>query len=71
METSIIGAPLLFLKKSYNIIVKVMAWKPRYLFPQIVHPKQTKFIQSRFKVDNIIVVWEGIEWAPHSHQNAI
>lgn len=33
--------------------------------------EQNGFIKSRFILDNIIVVWEGMEWASHSKQNAI
>ncbi|KAH9288546.1 hypothetical protein KI387_032663, partial [Taxus chinensis] len=31
-------------------------------------PKQTSFIQGRFILDNIVAVWEGVEWACKSHQ---
>lgn len=48
-----------------------MALKIRHLLPQIMHLEQTDFIKSRFILDNIIVVWEGMEWAKHSNQKAI
>ena len=48
-----------------------LSLKIRHLLPQIIHPEQTGFIKSRYILDNIIDVWEGMEWARHSKQQAI
>lgn len=55
--------PITLLNVSYKIIAKALALKIHHLLPQIVCPEQTGFIKSRFILDNIIVVWEGMEWA--------
>lgn len=38
------------------------------MLPAIIQPKQTCFIQGHFTLDNIITIWEGMEWAHKSHQ---
>ena len=41
------------------------------MLPLIVRPEKTGFIKSRYILNNIIVVWEGMEWARKSKQKAI
>jgi hypothetical protein len=59
------------LNVSYKIIAKALALKIRHLLPLIVRPEQTGFIKSRYILDNIIAVWEGMEWARQSKQAAL
>ena len=63
--------PITLLNVSYEIISKALALKIQHMFPLIVHPKKTGFIKSRYILNNIIVVWEGMEWASKSKQSAI
>ena len=56
---------------SYKIIAKEISLKIWHLLPIIVRPQKTGFIKSRYILDNIIVVWEGMEWARKSKQKAI
>ena len=58
--------PITLLNVSYKVIAKALALKIQHLFPLIVHPEKTGFIKSRYILNNIIVVWEGMEWAPKS-----
>ena len=60
--------PITLLNVSYKIIAKALSLKIRHLLPQIIRPKQTGFIKSRYILDNIIAMWEGMEWARHSKQ---
>ena len=41
------------------------------MLPLIVRPEKIGFIKSKYILDNIIVVWEGMEWAHKSKQKAI
>ena len=50
---------------------KALSLKIRHMLPLIVRPEKTGFIKSRYILDNIIVVWEGMEWARKSKQKAI
>ena len=56
---------------SYKIIAKALSLKIRHMLPLIVRPKQIGFIRSRYILDNIIFVSEGMEWAHKSKQKAI
>lgn len=49
------------LNVSYKIIAKALILKIRPLLPLIFQPEQIFFIQGRYILDNIIVVWEGME----------
>jgi hypothetical protein len=60
--------PITLLNVSYKIIAKALSLKVRHLLPQIIRPEQTGFIKSRYILDNIIAVWEGMEWARLSKQ---
>lgn len=63
--------PIMLFNVSYEIIAKAFALKIRHMLPLVVRLEQTSFIKSRFILDNIIVVWEGMEWACRSHQKAM
>lgn len=63
--------PITLLNVSYKIIAKALALRFRPLLPQIIHPKQTGFIQSQYILNNVIATWEGMEWACASQQNAL
>ena len=63
--------PITLLNVSYKIDAKVLALKIRHMLPSIVRPKQTGFLKSRYILDNIIAIWEGMEWASKSKQSAI
>ena len=54
------------LNVSYKIIAKDLSLKIHHLIPQIIRPKKTSFMKSQYILDNIIVVWEGMEWPMHS-----
>lgn len=56
---------------SYKIIAKALSLKIQHLLPQIICREKTRFIKSWYILDNIIAVWEGMEWARHSHQQAM
>ena len=56
---------------SYKIIAKALALKIRHLLPLIVRLEKTSFIKSKYILDNIIVVWEGMEWARKSKQQTL
>ena len=58
--------PITLLNVSYKIIAKALALKIGHMLPSIVHPEQTGFIKSRYILDNIIAIWEGMEWARKS-----
>lgn len=63
--------PITLLNVCYKIIAKSLALKIRHLLPLIVRSEQTGFIKSRYILDNIIAVWEGMEWARRSNQKAV
>ena len=56
---------------SYKIIAKALALKIWHMLPSIVRPEQTSFIKSRYILDNIIFIWEDMEWACKSKQLGI
>ena len=63
--------PITLLNVSYKIISKALSIKIRHLLPQIIRPEQTGIMKSWYILDNIIAMWEGMEWARHSKQHAI
>lgn len=70
-EDICIWRPITLLNVSYKIITMAISHKIRHLLPSIVRPEKNGFIKSRYILDNIIVVWEGMEWARKSKQPAI
>ena len=58
--------PITLLNVSYKIIAKALALKLHPLLPLIVRPEQTSFVQGRYILDNVIAVWEGMQWAQSS-----
>ena len=59
---------IIFLNVSYKIIANDLSLKIHHLLPQIICLEQMGLIKSCYILDNIIVVWEGMEWARHSKQ---
>ena len=59
--------PITLLNVSYKI-AKVISLKIFHLLPLIVRLEKTSFIKSRYILDNIISIWEGMEWARKSNQ---
>ena len=55
--------PITLMNVSYKIIAKAFSFKIWHLLPLIVRPKKTGFVKSRYILDNIIDVCEGMEWA--------
>ena len=56
---------------SYKIIAKVLSLKIRHMLPLIVRPEKNSFIKSKYILENIITIWEGMEWAHNSKQPTI
>ena len=56
---------------SYKIIAKALSLKIKHMLPLIVRLEQTSFIKSIYILDNIIAIWEGMEWAHKSKKKAI
>lgn len=63
--------PITLLNESYKIIAKAIFLKICHLLPLIVRPEKTRFIKSKYILDNIIIVWEGMEWACKSNQQTL
>ena len=63
--------PITLLIISYKIIAKAISLKIHHLLPLIVWPEKTGFIKSKYILDKIIAVWEGMEWACKSKQLSI
>jgi len=49
------------LNVTYKIISKALSLKLKPLLPLIIHLEQTCFVKGRYILDNVIVVWEGME----------
>ena len=41
------------------------------MLPLIMHPEKNGFIKSKYILDNIFSIWEGMGWAHKSKQPAI
>lgn len=41
------------------------------ILSKIMHPEQTKFVKGHYIMDNLLVVWEGLEWACVSCQKPL
>ena len=63
--------PITLPNVSYKIIAKALSLKICHLLPQIVCPMQMGFIKSQYIMDNIIAIWEGMEWGQNSKQQSI
>ncbi|KAH9312921.1 hypothetical protein KI387_027956 [Taxus chinensis] len=63
--------PITLLNVSYKIMAKALALWVASLLPKIVRPEQSGFVKGRFILDNLIVVWEGLEWARASLQKVV
>lgn len=59
------------LNMNYKIIAKDIALKLWSLLPLIICPKHTSFVMRRYILDNVNVVWEGMEWAHSYNQDAL
>ena len=56
---------------SYKIITKSLALKLRLLLDLIIWPEKIGFFKVCYILDNVIIVWEGMEWAQVSNQEAL
>jgi len=56
---------------SYKIISKDLTLKLILLLPLTIRPKKTHFVKGHYILDNVIVIWEGMEWARVSDQEAL
>ena len=59
------------LNMSYKIIAKAISLKIYHLLSLIVQLEKIGFIKSRYILDNIIAVWEGMEWSHQSKQPVV
>jgi len=50
------------LNVSYKIIVIAITLKFRSILPLIIQPEKIGFVKGRYILDNVIIVWEGMEW---------
>lgn len=41
------------------------------MLPLIIRPEQIGFIMGRYILDNVIIIWEGMEWARSSNHDTI
>ena len=55
----------------YKIITKGLSLKLRPLLPLIIRHEQTCFFKGCYILDNVIIVWEGMEWERVSNQEAM
>ena len=63
--------PITLLNVSYKTIVKALGLKVWPLLPLIIRPEQIGFIMGRYILDNVIIIWEGMEWARSSNHDTI
>lgn len=63
--------PITLRNVSYKIITKALALNLIPPLSLIVQPEKLSFIQGHYILDNVIIVWEGMEWIRESNQPAI
>jgi len=63
--------PITLLGSLYKILAKTLARRLQGIFPTIVRPNQTGFVEGRSILDNIFLAQEALEWAVESDQDLI
>lgn len=62
---------LALLNLSYKILAKALVVRIKHLLPKFIQHEQIGFIKGHYALDNIVVVWEGWEWARSSDLDAL
>ena len=60
----------MLLNVSYKILAKIMALRLVNILPKFVNATQTGFIKGRYILENLITIWEAMEWSKCSHQRS-
>lgn len=63
--------PINLLNFSYKITRKALALRLRSLLPMIIRLEHISFIRNHYILDNVLSIWEGIEWPQSSQQNTM
>jgi hypothetical protein len=57
--------PITHLNVSYKIIAKDLALQLCYILPQIIKLEKMGFIRGKYILNNVVVVFKGMEWAKY------
>ena len=60
--------PITLLNLSYKILAKALAGRIAPLVSRFISKTQTRFIQGRYVLENLITNWEAMHWAKENGQ---
>jgi hypothetical protein len=63
--------PITLLGSLYKILAKTLARRLQDLFPNVIRPSQTGFVEGRSILDNTFLAQEAQEWAEESNQDLV
>jgi hypothetical protein len=46
----------------YKILAKALALSLQYILTHIIRLYKMRFIRGHFTLNNVVVIWEGMEW---------
>ncbi|MCO5554775.1 hypothetical protein L7F22_008309 [Adiantum nelumboides] len=60
--------PITLMSSVYKIFARMITARLRPFLPDLIHSSQTRFVQDRSILDNVVTFYEAVEWARQTEQ---